>query len=362
MTDLLTAETSSAGVEAALKLRNDLVSLRSAEPMLRARDAAKKLGVSEAELVACRCGETVRRLTGPWGEIIKLFPNLGEVMVLTRNEHAVHEKVGSFSKISIFKSMGLVLDEDIDLRLFLDHWQSGYAVTEETRSGTRQSLQFFDLDGTAVHKIYLREASNHQAYEDLISGALDPNQQPGQPVSALPARQADRPDAEIDRAALRKRWCELQDVHDFHAMLKDVGVGRTQSFRLVGEEYAYQVGLETFKTALEAAAGTATPIMIFAGNPGVIQIHTGPVEKLKALGPWFNVLDEGFNLHLRMDAIDTAWVIRKPTRDGIVTSLEIYDAQGDQIAWMFGKRKPGELEREDWRGIIDALEPLGAMA
>ena len=102
--------------------------------------------------------------------------------------------------------------------------------------------------------------------------------------------------------------------------------------------------------------------MIFAGNAGVIQIHTGPVEKLKALGPWFNVLDDGFNLHLRMDAIDTAWVIRKPTRDGIVTSLEIYDAQGDQIAWMFGKRKPGELERDDWRGIIDALEPLGAMA
>lgn len=362
MTETMIADASSPEIGNALKLRDALENLRSAEPLIRARDAAEKLEVSEAELVACRCGETVRRLAGPWGEIVKSFPGLGEVMVLTRNDHAVHEKVGTFAKISIFKSMGLVLDEDIDLRLFLDHWQSGYAVAENTRSGLRHSLQFFDLDGTAVHKIYLRDGSDRQAYEDLVTQHLDPDQQPGQAVSALPARTADRPDQDIDRAALRKRWSELQDVHDFHAMLKDVGVGRTQSFRLVGEEYAYQVGLETFKTALEAAAETAMPIMIFAGNPGVIQIHTGPVVKLKALGPWFNVLDEGFNLHLRMDSIDTAWIIRKPTRDGIVTSLEIYDAAGDQIAWMFGKRKPGELEREDWRRLVASLEPLGETA
>ena len=24
---------------------------------------------------------------------------------------------------------------------------------------------------------------------------------------------------------------------------------------------------------------------------------------------------------------------------------------------MFGKRKPGEVEREDWRGLVSALEP-----
>ncbi|TQV83141.1 hemin-degrading factor [Denitrobaculum tricleocarpae] len=362
LTDTLTAESPSPETEVALKLRGDLHDLRSEQPLLRARDAAEKLGVSEAELVACRCGEGVRRLAGPFGAIIKSFPSLGEVMVLTRNEHAVHEKVGTFAKISIFKSMGLVLDEAIDLRLFLDHWQSGYAVTENTRSGVRHSLQFFGSDGTAVHKVYLRDGSNREAYEDLVAQNLDPHQGPGQAVASLPARQPDRPDTEVDSTLLRKRWCELQDVHDFHAMLKDVGVGRTQAFRLVGEDYATRVGLETFKAALEAAAETATPIMIFAGNPGVIQIHTGPVERLKELGPWFNVLDEGFNLHLRMDAIDTAWIIRKPTRDGIVTSLEIYDAAGAQIAWMFGKRKPGELEREDWRRLVASLETGGGAA
>ena len=60
-----------------------------------------------------------------------------------------------------------------------------------------------------------------------------------------------------------------------------------------------------------------------------------------------------------MDGIHAAWIIRKPTRDGIVTSLEIYDADGAQIAWMFGKRKPGELEREDWRRLVASLKTRG---
>jgi putative hemin transport protein len=333
--------------------------LKDEEPQLRARDAAARLGVSEAELVGARCGDGVKRLGGPWGDLIKALPGLETVMVLTRNEHAVHEKVGTFDKVSVFKSMGLVLDEDIDLRLFLDHWHYGYAVTEDTRSGIRQSLQFFDQDGTAIHKIYLRDDSNLQAYEVLVERHLDADQAPGQQVTALPLKKADRPDHEIDRALLRERWRGLQDVHDFHAMLHEVGAGRIQAFRLVGDEFAYRVDPNAFRLALEESASSEAPIMIFAGNPGVIQIHTGPVHKLRELGPWFNVLDDGFNLHLRADHIAEAWVIRKPTRDGIVTSLEIFADDECQIAWMFGKRKPGEAELEGWRDLVASFAPLG---
>ncbi len=40
----------------------------------------------------------------------------------------------------------------IDLRLFTRNWAFGYLLEEETRSGPRRSLQFFDANGTAVHK------------------------------------------------------------------------------------------------------------------------------------------------------------------------------------------------------------------
>jgi putative hemin transport protein len=95
--------------------------------------------------------------------------------------------------------------------------------------------------------------------------------------------------------------------------------------------------------------------MVFVGNHGCIQIHTGPVKTLRAMGPWFNVLDPGFNLHLREDRIVSAWVVRKPTSDGVVTSLELFDAEDELIATLFGKRKPGEAERGEWRAFAETL-------
>jgi putative hemin transport protein len=73
------------------------------------------------------------------------------------------------------------------------------------------------------------------------------------------------------------------------------------------------------------------------------------------MGPWFNVLDDSFNLHLREDRIASAFVVWKPTDDGVVTSLELFDAEGELIASLFGKRKPGQPEDEAWRALVAGL-------
>src|SRR3546814_17215296 len=111
-------------------------------------------------------------------------------------------------------------------------------------------------------------------------------------------------------------------------MLIGLGVGRLQACRLVGEDFAWRVGNGSFRQALEQAAGTALPIMIFVGSPGMVQIHTGPVTTLKQVGPWFNVLDPGFNLHLRDGDLHEAWVVRTPTACGICTAVAVRAAEG----------------------------------
>ncbi len=99
--------------------------------------------------------------------------------------------------------------------------------------------------------------------------------------------------------------------------------------------------------------------MVFVGNAGMIQIHSGPVKKIAVMGPWLNVLDEGFNLHLRTDHVASAWVVGKPTSDGLVTSLELFDAKGETIAMLFGERKPGQPELLTWRALVDTVGPRG---
>ncbi len=95
--------------------------------------------------------------------------------------------------------------------------------------------------------------------------------------------------------------------------------------------------------------------MVFTGNPGTLQIHTGPVVEVKPTGPWINVMDPGFNLHLNQTGVDQVWLVRKPTADGVVTSIELFDATGYLITTFFGKRKPGQPEDLNWRVLAKSF-------
>jgi putative hemin transport protein len=354
MNEIVTFETPTSRDPAALKYR--WRALLVDRPNLRIRDAAAHLNVSEAELLALDCGHRVTRLNGDWRALIQELPKLGPLLALTRNEHAVHEKHGAYRNISFTGTQGLVLAEQIDLRLFMSRWHSGFAERDRRQGKDQFSLQFFDRDGSAVHKVYLREDSDFQAYEALVERYCARDQSPIQPVEPAPSRRV-RPDEEVDRAGLQEAWQRLQDTHDFHPMLLRFEVERLQALRLADDELARSVGVERVEHVLTQAAAAGLPIMVFVGNPGAIQIHTGPIRQLKRTGEWLNVLDPDFDFHLRDTGIASVWRVRKPTEDGVVSSLELYDAAGATIAQFFGKRKPGQPELPEWRSLLDGLPP-----
>jgi len=333
--------------------------LRGEKPTLRIRDAAASLGVSEAELVATGIGTTATPLGADWRAILSDMPTVGRVMCLTRNEHCVHERHGRFEDVQVTGPHGLVLGPDIDLRLFLGSWKHGFAVREPLQSGERQSLQFFDGAGEAVHKIYATDETDRSAFDALITrhraeapAALD--------LAPRAVDKVDRPDSEIDVEGLRQAWRAMKDTHEFFGMLGRFKVGRVQALRLVGEEFARELPARALRAALEAAAADGTPIMIFVGSGGCIQIHTGPIRRLVETHGWFNVLDPTFNLHLREAGVVRVFSVRKPTDDGMVTSIEAFDARNRNILLMFGARKPGKPELEPWRSIVARIEKQAA--
>lgn len=166
--------------------------------------------------------------------------SLGRVMALTRNHAAVHEKHGLYQNVSFEGHAGLVLDENIDLRIFYKRWSAGFALPVAHPQGPLHSLQFFDKQGEAVHKMYLKK-------------------------------------------------------------------------------------------------------------PDDVQLAA------------YHVLDPEFNLHLNQGGIAKCWLVEKPTEDGPVHSLELYDAEGATIASFFGARKPGIPQRKDWEQIIHEIRPLEAV-
>lgn len=346
-----TAGHAAATVPTGQMLKNAWENLDCSIRKLRSHEAAARLGVSEGTLIASLVGSRAIRLRAA-AAIIAEIPTLGEVTALTRNAACIHEKNGPYRQVSFQGKSGLVLGGDIDLRLFPAHWHHAFAVFDQTDHGIHRSLQFFDAHGVSVHKIHQRAPTDTAAFDRLIETWRSEDQTPEMAVLPPSPPVTDRPDAQIDDDELRRQWAALQDTHDFFTLLRRLNVGRRQALRLAGPDFARRVATAAAARVLDAARATATPIMVFVGNPGCIQIHSGIVENIGSTGPWLNVMDPGFRLHLRQDMIADAFVVRKPTTDGDVTSLELFDAGGFCLAQLFGTRKPGTPERTDWRAIV----------
>lgn len=332
----------------------------------RARDIATEAGVSEAELIASAIGapatelgpapiKSVRLDVKPVDFLPKLT-GVGPVKTITRNDSAVLEVEGVYENLEFFEKhgMGQALGA-IDLRIFLRHWKKAFWIEEQTKRGPRQSLQFFDASGTAIHKIYATGKTDTAAFTALAEAHFATEQASTESTEAAAAKPAEKPDAEIDVAAFRAAWAAMKDTHAFFGLMNRFGVTRTQALRLAGSEYAQPLPQDCLGTLLSTAASTELPIMIFVGNAGLIQIHTGPVRKIVTMDEWWNILDPETNLHVKRDLVHSAWIVRKPTADGIVTSVELYDAAGETVLYAFGQRKPGQTEQPAWRELAESL-------
>ncbi|REC47664.1 hemin-degrading factor [Chryseobacterium pennipullorum] len=334
-------------------LKEKWEALKAENPHVRIRNAAEQLGVSEAELLLTNVGEGVTVLKADFPGILTEAEQLGKVMALTRNDECVHERKGTYQNGDFSSPHAqLFVGEDIDLRIFLNHWRFAFAVVE----GDKKSLQFFGKDGLALHKIYLTKNSNEEAFDAIVEKFKDEDQNQAFTFEAAAPKQAEKPDAEIDVEGFKKAWTELKDTHDFFMMTRKYGVSRTQALRLAPEGFAKKIDNAKVVNILEDASEKNTPIMVFVGNRGIIQIHTGNVKKTLWHQQWFNIMDPDFNLHLDVTKIAEAWIVKKPTEDGEVTAIEVFNKEGDFIVQFFGKRKPGIPELQEWKDLVAALE------
>ncbi|WP_120499740.1 hemin-degrading factor [Roseovarius sp. EL26] len=334
-----------------------ILAAQAENPKMRERDLADKLNIREAQLVAAHIGVGGLRIDAHPDTIMDAAQKLGEVMALTRNESCVSEVVGTYGNYHSGAHASMILMDEIDMRMFPAQWRHAFMVEKETDNGLRKSLQVFDAAGDAVHKIYLRDTSDHAAW-DMLKQTLAVEDQ-SQTLIIEPRAEKEPAKSNLAKLdVLRDEWARMTDTHQFMRLTSKLKMNRLGANRIVGEPFARQVEAEAVNSALQTLAQDGTEVMIFVGNRGCIQIHSGPLKTLKTMGPWQNVLDPRFNLHLRLDHIAEVWVIDKPTQRGPAASLEAFDQDGGLILQIFGIGKEGRDSRPAWRELLAHLPSL----
>lgn len=333
----------------------DYQSVKQANPEMFSWDLAKLLHVSEAELRQACIGHGVQRLIVNPMKLLTELSHLGDVLAVTDNVSAVNEITGSYKNPRIGDSAGMFLNPgQLDLRVFPKHWVSVFALEETMNNGTVwNSIQFFDEAGHAVHRIYAKDTTDlrqwHQLVQRYINNDATPVEisQPQQQITAPP---------QIPAEPVERYWREMVDVHQFPGLLKEFGLTRQQAFSLVSDDLARKVSADSAGKLLQQAHQAGNEIMIFTGSSGCVQIYTGEINKMTRHNDWLTLKGNNFDCHLKDGDIDQCWVVKKPTGDDFVTSLEFFSADGLQISQFYGSRREGQAEQNVWREQVNALE------
>lgn len=319
--------------------------LRQSQPKVRIRDAAKALNVSELELALLEPGTEL--LVHQPHQLIGALSKVGRIMALTRNNVAVHEVKGTCSTLQGGEKMGLMLG-DIDTRLFFARW----AYTLYIDQGDRQSLQFFNGSGDALHKIFTTPETNLSAWFELISW-----QRSHKPIEFIKHAKT-RPEplnTTTNVEALRQEWLAITDVHQFMGLLKRHNTSRLTAFKLAGERFAKPANPSKLPALFEAVSQGDHEIMVFCNNSGLVQIYSGTLTRLVPMAQWFNVLDPNFNLHLDTSQVAQVWTAVRPSADGNIHSVELFDLHGEQVLQIFSRRQEGQPEPNFWAPLINQI-------
>jgi putative hemin transport protein len=359
----------------AASLQEQYDALRAAEPKLAFRDAAAKLNVSEAELLASTgLGKTVTRLQEGDNvprEIMRRALDLGKVMALTRNENGVLERTGVATRLKPQEEItGLDADKekerearmrniaggylggDIDLRFTFKNWKYAFAVVQPGKDGAvTRSLQFFDQSGNAAHKLYVKSDAGVAVFDKIVADFRNPVQSADLKVAAAPVKPAAKPDSAVDVKEFQQAWNEINDVHQFNRLLTEFGVTREQGLRLGPVDKVQRIEPKAVRQLLEQAAKQQVPLMAFLGNSSTIQIYSGKINAVKEAGGYFNVLDPEFNLHLRDSAFVSGYVVKR----GGVVNVEFYDKDGNEVVSFFGVRSKENPIPQAWIDLTAAL-------
>lgn len=338
-------------------LRAAYEALRAREPHLYLREAAERLGVSEMALLRLQLGKGATRLRPEIPELLQELPSFGPLKALSRNPWVVIETTGTYPKPYIEQNVMVFTSPLIDLRIYLSAWKYAFAVQSFGRDGKPlYSIQFFTSWGEAVHKVYLTSSEQVRLWESLVQTYQHPDQsEEVEQIEAAPPPPLTASISPSVQKDLLEAWSQLQDTHEFSRLLRHFKVSRYSAIQAAEGRYSWVLPSDMLQKTLEWARESQTPIMFFVGNAGIHHIYSGTIHSLSPARGWINVLDPDFSLHLNPAGVFQTYLVRKPTREGDIYSIEVFGPQGEEVLWIFGARKPGLPAPERWLAYVESL-------
>ena len=337
-----------------LELKQRWQQLVNDNPRTRIRDAAEILDVSEMELLATDMPQKVLMLEGDFKALMQRLTKVGKIMSLVRNDVAVHELSGIYPTLQYSgdPQVGVAM-EAIDLCIHFNEYRYAFAVRSPQGKHELRSIQTSDKCGQALQTIYLKNRDHVFLWDEIVEHFTAQQQKPTFDLGS--AEPVSRSFVDIDLTKLKQEWQQMQHAQDLSEIIKRLGISQHEAVSFIGQPYNRKVEIQAINQLIEQIKEQAIACSVLVRNKGVTQIYSGRFHKTAAMGAWMNVLDPNFNLHILTSAVEDVWVVKKPTQQGLLTSLEAYDKKGRISLEITPINTSEKQDLTEWHQVLEKL-------
>jgi len=277
---------------------------------LRIRDISNKLNVSEAELLSLSVNDSVSFLSiNDFNQFFTyLLSNIDKVMFLIRSEFVVHEKIIIPFQYKIIND-SIINKKNNSLLIKFNSETFKYSFFEIKKHNNRnlKSFQFFDYYGTSVLKIYLKGKKDVE-FENLANQyKIEYKYQ-------------------IQKDFTSDKYIQFKNKHSDK-------IPPHSDFKL------------TLRQLLNGIAKKSIPVNIYAFGIECMQCHSDIIKNIVDYGPWLNVMDKNFNIHVLENKIS---FFKSGIRDDN-NCIDFYDINNNLVLSISGKKGQNEFLKQ----IID---------
>lgn len=285
-------------------------------------------------------------LKNDWQALLWRLEELGKIYIVSGNQALRHVSPGNYARYKGNESEGRVSGEYMDLRLYPQEW--AYGVAEPLGVGNSPGLAFFDASGILVHRIILTRESDLDSFGDLIHACSGTR-----PVISADNTTKTEPLTPDASAKLLERWGSLKDEEGFEQLLREFNASRADALRAAKGKYAERLDLGAYTAIFLRALEQQVPLIVSSVNAGFVQSTTGPLADVSARPGLLSLKQANQSSTLiALSRVAEVWRVRKPTRDGIAWSLELYGTTGAPVAYFFASRQGREDALGKWEEDI----------
>ena len=271
---------------------------------LRIRDISNKLKVSEAELLSLSVNDNTSFLSiNDFNQFFTyLLSNIDKVMFLIRSEFVVHEKTINAGDFKIIND-SIVNKKNNSLLIKFNSKTFKYCFFEIKIHQNRnlKSFQFFDYHGTSVIKIYLKGKKDNEFMNLANKYKVKYNYQ-------------------IQKDYISKKYLKFKNNHSKE-------IPPNSDFKI------------TLRQILNNVAKKSIPVNIYAFGVECMQCHSEIIKNIVDYGPWLNVMDKNFNIHVLENKITSSNCGTKDSNNFI----DFYDINNNLVLSISGKNEYNDI-------------------